>query len=53
MLKVVFKKADGDILTTYEEVSRISLEEMTATKELLEYENNFNVEVYVVTDFEN
>ena len=48
----MFKKEDGEFLSTsYEEISHISKEEIKATKELLEYENDCKVEA--IMNFDN
>ncbi len=50
-MKVVFEDILGkEIPTSYKGISRISIGELVATKELLEYEHEQKIEGYVILE---
>lgn len=50
-MKVVFKDIHDNIIPTgYKNISSITIEELVATKELLEYEYGIKLEGYVLSE---
>ena len=47
-MNVIFKKQNGDVLpTSYRDIPNISVDELTGTIELLEYEYDCKVVAYI------